>query len=266
MGRDKRKTRLDKGGTTGGDFVGFSAFAAAPTTTLQASPVYTGSDAQLSLVFKRVTQKRDAVTKARALNELQLYFEQDSAKKEQVEALSHLVFIYYAKLHYDDSSAVRAAALSCLKAACQRLPKAWSTLVTEQQPQVEGMMWCAQADPAAEVRAAALSPEDTISAKGVIDYVSRILGYDRPRSMHDALFARKAEPSSLSDSEREQLDERYERIVGTALSGMELWLKQHPETDDDRYEDNIKDSVMWKTLTSSKRCVVGVTCLELERN
>jgi len=67
MGRDKRKTRLDKGGTSGGEFVGFSACAAPSAVSLKASPVYTGSDAQLSLVLKRITQKRDAVTKAKAL-------------------------------------------------------------------------------------------------------------------------------------------------------------------------------------------------------
>jgi hypothetical protein len=48
------------------------------------------------------------------------------------------------------------------------------------------------------------------------------------------------------------MDERFERIVGTALSGLELWIQEHPETPDVRYDDIIKDSILWKTLTSSK--------------
>jgi len=248
MGRDKRKTRLDKGGAAGGEFVGFSAFAA-PSTSLKASPVYTGSDSQLSLIFKRITQKRDAVTKARALNELQAHFEQDHNRKDQVDALSHLVFVYHSKINYDDASSVRAAALSCMNAACQRLPKAWNTLVTEQQPEVSGMMWCGRADPAAEVRVAAAAYEDA-SQKGVIQCVTRILEYDRPRTMHDALFARKQE---TDPPDRDEMDERYERIVGTALGGMDLWIQANPETDKSQYDDTIKDGHLWSALNSSKR-------------
>lgn len=251
MGRDKRKSRLDKGGASSGEFVGFSAFAApsAVSSSLKPSPVYTGSDAQLSLVFKKITQKRDAVTKARALNELQAYFEQDHNRKDQVDALTHLVFVYHSKIVYDDASSVRAAAISCMNAAYQRLPKAWSTLVTEQQAEVSGMIWCGRADPSAEVRAAAATYDDASEA-GVIQYVTRILGYDRPRVMHDALFARKQE---TDPPDRDELDERYERIVGTALGGTDLWIRAHPETNDSQYEDKIKDGILWSTLKSSKR-------------
>jgi hypothetical protein len=245
MGRDKRKTRLDKGGATSGDFVGFGAFAA-PSTSLKASPVYTGSDSNLSLIFKRITQKRDAITKARALHELQAYFEEDHNRKDQVDAFSHLVFVYHSKLYYDDSASVRAAALLCMKAACQRLPKAWSTLVVDQLPEVSGMMWCAQADPTAEVRAAASSPQP--SANGLIAHVSQILGYERPSAMYDALFARK-QPTEI---DRDEMDERFERIVGTTLAGMELWVQQHSETQANLYGDSIKDNILWKTLTSAK--------------
>lgn len=249
MGRDKRKTRLDKGGASGGEFVGFSAFAAPSAVSLKASPVYTGSDSQLSLVFKKITQKRDAVTKARALNELQAYFEQDHNRKDQVDALSHLVFVFHSKIAYDDASSVRSAAISCMNVACQRLPKAWNTLVTEQRPEVSGMLWCGRADPAAEVRAADAFYNDA-SQKGVIEYATRILGYDRPRVMHDALFARKQE---TDPPDRDELDERYERIVGTSLGGMDLWIQAHPETEDNQYEDCIKDGILWNTLNSSKR-------------
>lgn len=249
MGRDKRKSRLDKGGATGGEaFVGFSAFAA-PSTSLKASPVYTGSDAQLSLVFKRITQKRDAVTKVKALNDLQTYFEQDHNRKDQKDALAHLVFVYHAKINYDDASSVRAAAISCMNAACQRLPKAWKTLVLEQQPEVCGMLWCGRADPAAEVRVAAALYDGAVQ-KGVVQYVTRILGYDRPRIMHDALFARKQEPEP---PDRDELDERYERIVGTALGGIDLWIQGHPETEESTYQGTIQDGILWSTLNSSKR-------------
>lgn len=250
MGREKRKSRLDKGSAPRGDFVGFSQFAA-PTTTLRASPVCTASDTQLGLVFKRITQKRDSVTKTKSLQELQAYFENEGViRKNQVEALAHLVFVYHSKLAYDDAASVRAAAILCVKAASHRVPKAWNTLV-EDLPEVNGMLWCAQADPTQEVRSAA-TPSFVSTSEGVILYVKRILGYDRPRIMHDALFARK---QMDSDAEQDELDERYERIVGTALSGIELWIQRHPETDQDLYEGRIDDAILWKAFNSSKRCV-----------
>jgi hypothetical protein len=159
------------------------------------------------------------------------------------------VFIYHSKIAYDDSSSVRAAAISCMNAAYARLPKAWSTLVTEQQPEVSGMMFCGRADPAAEVRASAANFHYA-SQQGVVPYVTRILGYDRPRSMYDALFARKQE---TEPPDRDELDERFERIVGTSLGGMNLWIQAHPETEENRYIDQINDGILWSTMNSSKR-------------
>ena len=266
MGRTKeRKGRLDKGSAGTSEFVGFSAFAvtassrqeddAAPAPPqLQWSPVYAGSDTQLSLLFKKISQKRDSVTKARALTDLEAYFSSEEiSRKEQVSALCHLLFVYHTKLSYDSYSAVRAAALSCLKVARSRIPKAWNTL-WKQHPDLQGMVWCCRADPAAEVRAVAF--DGAQSQNGVCAYVTRILSYGRASKMHDALFARKSDQGMLSDSEREQAEERYERIVGIALSGMSDFVQHYPEdTCTTPYSDYFADGVLWKNLVSSKRYV-----------
>ena len=262
MVKEKRKTRLEKGGGGGSEFVGFAAFASPSVSAstaqgppaLKWSPVYTGSDPQLSLVFKKISQKRDGLTKSKALNELEEYFNKDDAvKKEQVAALSHLLFIYHAKLSYDDFSSVRASSLAALTASYRRLPKAWIGLVMEQHRQVWGMIWCAQGDASADVKIAAKHLCAQIqdgSFGGVQDYVRRILTYGRPMAMHEDLFSKKDD--DLSEMEREQLDERFERISGAAIEGMEIWIQLHPESEDYVYEVFLPDTFLFKTLTSSK--------------
>ena len=262
MGKEKRKNRLEKGGGGGGDFVGFSAFAQPSTShesdqgppVLKWSPVYTGSDAQLSLIFKKIAQKKDGLTKSKALKELEDYFNNDTVtKKEQIAALLHLIFIYHSKLCYDDFASVRASSIATLTAAYSRLPKAWASLVLEQHCEVWGMLWCAQRDASSDVKAAAnvlcqSIPDD--SFEGVQEYTRRILTYGRATAMHDDLFSKRDE--NLSEINKDQLDERFERITGTAIDGMELWIKQHPETDDITYESVLTDCLLFKTLTSSK--------------
>ena len=40
------------------------------TTTLKSSPIYTGNNTQITLLFRKIGQKRDPITKVRALEEL----------------------------------------------------------------------------------------------------------------------------------------------------------------------------------------------------
>lgn len=270
MGKEKRKNRLDKGSSVAasGEFLGFGAFAQplatdvssdSPNQTSQASlrwsPVYTGSDSQLSILFKKIGQKRDGSTKAKALSELQDFFEDETKpRKEQVTALSHLLFVYHSKLNYDDFSSVRSASLIVIDAAKRRLPKAWRTLM-DQQRELWGMVWCASADPSSEVQNAAQLLCGSISMEewnGVWDFVTRMLSYGRAKMMHQELFARRSGEETLTDAERELLDERFERIVGSSLLGVTLWLQVFPETSSFLYNSSIKDSILWKPLTSSK--------------
>lgn len=278
MGKEKRKNRLDKGGASaGGEFVGFGAFSQPSTqgsdvssSQLKWSPVYTGSDSQLSILFKKIGQKRDGSTKAKALLEVKAFIEDETnGKKDKVTALAHLLFAYHSKLTYDDSATVRAAALSTLNSARLQLPKALNTLLQENSELV-GMIWCAKTDPASEVRAAARKWCQEYSSDdfdGLWSFVTRILGYGRPKTMHDDIFARRSGDEALSDLEREQLDERFERIVGTVLQGVDAWLKAFPETDSLKYETHIKDSVLWKQMTNSRNSfrlkayqVLGTMC------
>ena len=220
MGREKRKGRLDKSTVPKKtEFIGFSAFAPAANNNHDAgsnnnnnndrqrplwSPVYTGSDETLQLLFPRISQKRDATTKVKALHELQSYMSKTLddndrvLRRSQLEALPHTAWLYVHKLHYDSAASVRAAALGVWQAATQRLPKAVTNLVTA-KPEILGMWWVAQADPAANVRAAAAGVHNSSSTawpwqEGLVqDYAARILSYGRASAMHQALVCQKEE-------------------------------------------------------------------------
>mmetsp|Transcript_30460 Transcript_30460/g.73043 ORF Transcript_30460/g.73043 Transcript_30460/m.73043 type:complete len:1725 (-) Transcript_30460:73-5247(-) len=269
MGREKRKARLNKGES--GEFLGFAAFAApaaAPSATngapssapsLTLAPIYTGSDSSLSLLFPRIGQKRDATTKTKALGDLKVFFADSSKpKKAQVEALSHLCYLFHSKLHYDNTPRVRAGCLECFLPASESVPKAWKTL-TQVQPEILGMILCSTADPGAEVRMAAnalveslSSSNPTIFTEGMWDYVERILSYGNSKTMNAELFQKKDSASALSDEQKEELEERYERIVGAAIGGMQLYLqKYHSETTTETTpRTNVK--FLWKAMASTK--------------
>lgn len=279
MGREKRKTRLNKGES--GDFIGFGAFAApAPSidsntssnsrqvgSSLTLSPVYTGSESALTVLFQRIGQKRDATTKTKALRELQDYFADGShPKKSQVDALSHFLYLYHSKLHYDNTAKVRASCLNCCRQACMRLPKAWKVLCEQQQPELLGMMLCARADTAADVRLAANQLAEAIQnfkedhdldlelAEGVWDYVKRILSYGKSKAMYEDLFQKKeiSTFSTLSEQQKEDLEERFERIVGTTLGGIQLYMQQHPNKTPQGHNTFDNTKFLWKTLSSPK--------------
>lgn len=74
------------------------------------SPIYTGSDARLIVLFRKIGQKRDPATKVRALEELsQCVFPPISKatasseadefpRPEKIAALCHLAFLHETKL------------------------------------------------------------------------------------------------------------------------------------------------------------------------
>ena len=285
MSREKRKNRLDKASSasSSGEFLGFGAFAeprqmddaslssSIPQTSIVWSPVYNGSDRQLAITFKKIGQKRDGSTKTKALIDIKTFFtDENQNKKDQISALTHLLFIFHARLFYDDFASVRAAALSTLDVARKRLPKVWKKML-DRHEEVKGMIWCSQADPSSEVKISVQAISKSLSSddwSGVWAYVSRILTYSRPKVMYDDLFARKSSDDSLSDSENEQLDERFERLVGTALSGLTLWIQSFPETEIFEYSSYITDSILWKPLTSARNSfrrkayqLLGALCL-----
>jgi len=200
--KSDRKTRLEKGTT---EFTGFAAFAtplggnvsvassslsvspsmASSVHTPQSrtlSPVYTGSDADVALLLKKVSQKRDVVTKTRAVEELteRLFArnepEKDNdddddderqqmdgvvpvvvlSKQEQVAAVSHLLCLFVTKLAYDNAPSVKIALLDLMQQAVRHIPKAWIGWLYHQHPTLLGMLYCLQSDPISDaVRTAA---------------------------------------------------------------------------------------------------------------
>ncbi len=298
MGREKRKARLNKGEAS--EFIGFGAFAlpeitststpvltssviasapnsgsgsgsgisTAKSTTkgLSLAPVYLGTESQLSLLFPRIGQKRDATTKTKALQELRDYFADSTIlKKAQADALAHFLYLYQSKLHYDNTPRVRANSLECCHQAILQVPKAFATLVS-QQPELIGMILCGRADPAADVRKAAQLAAQALAAidselteipiqgwitQGMWDYVQRILSYGKPMAMHQDLFQRKSQQhdAKLSDKQEEELDERFIRIIGTALGGLQIHIQLKsdetlPKAEEVKY--------LWRTLASPK--------------
>ena len=327
MGREKRKGRLNKTGDSAsrtGAFIGFGAFAngggaagsssippsqESETTTkslgagkngsssIRLSPIYTGSDQRLGLLFPKIGQKRDAKTKTKALLDLLDFFQSgncaaskgnDAAnptiapptKKTKAEALSHFLYLFQTKLCYDASTRVRAHAVRVCSFASSSMPKAWKNLTSEGEAcEIHGILLCAKADLAAEVRTAAAaypydeSDEEALDS-GMWIYTKRILSYHKPLDMHVDLFQKKGgggggdgtatitKPSAynLSESQQEELEERYERIVGTVIEGMRLhllWRNKQQTKNADAYSsttttDPSSVKFLWKALASSK--------------
>jgi len=268
------------------------------------SPIYTGSDPTLGLLFPKIGQKRDATTKSKALSDLTDFFRDNSvAKKQKAEALSHFLYLFRTKLYYDRSSKVRACSVRLCLVASEECPKAWKNLVVgasgcgEAHNEIMGMVLCAKADSAAEVRAATaavVGEEDSNSNSnnnnnnddddyddnqkaaadaGLWGFAKKILSYNKPMDMHVDLFQKKgaAESSTksttkLSEAQQEELEERYERIVGTTIEGLRLHLlqqqqqqQQKPQNDNNNntqsqhtVDDPSTIKYLWKTLVSPK--------------
>ena len=302
MGREKRKGRLNKTGesaSTNGAFIGFGAFANAGVSggasnlssqasetkatnsnnsnRVRLSPIYTGSDQKLLLLFPKIGQKRDATTKSKALLDLLEFFQsEENPKKTKAEALSHFLYLFQTKLFYDNSPRVRAHAVKVCSYASSSLPKAWKNLTAEgESVEIHGMLLCAKADLAAEVRmAAAAYPgeddkcDEKILNSGVWSHAKKILSYNKPIEMHMDLFQKKgggdgasikAKSASvqLSEAQQEELEERYERIVGTTIEGMRLNLLRRSKQDpnnilDSSNSDPSSVKYLWKALASLK--------------
>ena len=118
------------------------------------SPIYTGNDARLSLLFRTISQKRNATTKVRAIEELihEVYPSSNTtttttnsttstrnsttitttnttvSRPEKIAALSHLLYLHETKLGYDNNPSVRAMSYMALVSARSHVPKAWSAL------------------------------------------------------------------------------------------------------------------------------------------
>jgi hypothetical protein len=296
--KEKRKTRLDKASASGPtEFIGFAAFATPDTDTdttaasasaapaagtgtdstknaLAWTPVYTGPDASLTVLFPRIGQKRDSNTKVKALQDLRDYFGTAQQKRLQVEALQHWAWLYHHKIHYDPAASVRAAAMQVWWQVAQHIPKAFETL-TNCYSELLGMMYSCQTDPATEVRIAATTATApttdpllwnsetanlTVWRSGIDAYVSRILSYSRASVMHEALVARKNEKAAdLNEQQKDVMEERFERITGTALEAMGLWLRSNnTETSSSSGDETTTSDLYpnskqwWKTLHSPK--------------
>lgn len=256
MVKDKRKDRTAKSfASTGTDFVGFSAFAdsseGTSVSTIQrnkhsldnqlseCTPNYGGKDERFLLIFSRIRQKRDSVTICRSLTELQVLVDDDAVNKPVIaESLPHWAWLYHKKLNYDSCGTVRALSILTWILYQKRVPKVCLKTALS-QPEVLGMLYCGQVDPSIEVRSACSANPDFFPTNklksntpewpwqlGLTKYVSRILSYEQPITMHNDLFARKNDKSDVFTSvENDALEERYEGIVSTALCAMECWIR-----------------------------------------
>jgi len=131
---------------------------------LRPSPIYTGNDARLSILFRKISQKRNPTTKVRALEELigevfppttttntttatttttspslttSTAATEDAAstttstaysRPDKIASLSHLLYLHETKLGYDNNPSVRALSYLALACARHHVPKAWNAL------------------------------------------------------------------------------------------------------------------------------------------
>lgn len=127
---------------------------------LRPSPIYTGNDARLSILFRKISQKRNPTTKVRALEELigevfppttttntttatttttspslttSTAATEDAAstaysRPDKIASLSHLLYLHETKLGYDNNPSVRALSYLALVCARHHVPKAWNAL------------------------------------------------------------------------------------------------------------------------------------------
>jgi len=252
MGRDaKKKGRLDptsdssKNGAT--HFIGFSAFATSPTAVNQslagskeqlfAAPVYMGSDDQLQLLFSRIRQKKSTVTKVKALEELSQTVAGDFYDKPTLrQALPHIVWLYINKLYYDNDPDVRAAAITLWKKLYSKVPKAVLARLEDGQDELLPRWYCSQSDPATSVRKAADSLLKSINHDVPLDwmsiesYVRRMLSYGRPSTMYQALYDTSVSSGGLSETEKQESEEVFERVTAVCLDSIRGWLSGEPET------------------------------------
>lgn len=238
----QRKERI------GGEFIGFSAFAApaeAPPQQQSWSPVYTGQHDGFRSLFSRLSQKSDCRTLCTALQDLSTLFEEkDLHRRVQIDALFHWAWLYHTKLGpVDANSTVRAGAFSVWVIANGRIPKAVAS-ICQRYPELLGMLYSAKADPSSEVRNAAagtslLEDNDWPWWEGITAYTTRILSYGRPSGMDSALF-----PKRTGDPDRDQMEERFDRLVGNCLDVLIIWMRDHPCLE--------ANDVWWKTFGSSK--------------
>ena len=259
--KEKRKARLDKKAAGSSEFIGFGAFASGTSSASGVfdstgsapkhskpipTPVFEGTDPALQQVFHRISQKRDGLTKTKALQELANLLETHENKWEiRVHGLPHWMWLYTTKLSVETSVAsIRATSLLVWQVVLKRVPKAVFAMA-QAHSELWGIWYAATVDPAQEVRhqasntvqlatqvweehnqqSASLKDEndsdDPPWRRGVLDYSSRILGYTRPSTMYEALFAKnKTDAKSLSADQKEDAEERFQFLTGLVLDSL----------------------------------------------
>jgi hypothetical protein len=250
--------------------------------SIRPSPIYTGSDQQLIVLFRKIGQKRDATTKIRALEELaaNVFAEnsEDYTRPEKIASLCHLVFLHETKLGYDNNPSVRALSYKALVACKSHVPKAWSGLFVGEDGDAAsaantvGLAWGAsRGDPSSDVVKFANEfvkqldkDSDEMSyaiQMAILNYAKLVLGCKRASALQDVInpvstsFSPNTEPSAgkdkkktakaaakdaevaaaLAESEREEMEERYERVMLSTLIGLGAFVECHPETDNSQY-------------------------------
>ena len=270
--------------------------------SIRPSPIYTGSDQRLIVLFRKIGQKRDATTKIRALDELTATVfsadteENDFARPEKIASLCHLVFLHETKLGYDNNPSVRAASYKALVVSKAHVPRAWNGLFVGEDGEIPaantvGMAWAAKGDPFSEVVKSAtefiklLSKDtnmiDSSSKLAILEYSKLVIGCKRSSALQDVInpvsasFSSNCEQPSgkdkkkggkaaqknaeataaLAEIEREEIEERFERVVLSVLFGLGSLIEYQPEIDSEKYSSiqAFPDSNSITRLMSSSR-------------
>ena len=242
--------------------------------TFVPSPVFIGSDSTCDSQLKRMERKRDAITISRALQELNEYAfsttnEHPLNRPEKVATLANLLHLYKSKLSHDNHYSVRSQALYILTDASKSVPKAWAKFITNILSNPDGQengvgnaigwLYVSTCDPMTEVKRAANSLWDTLY-RNVADgnYVlddehSHITPTEQLTMLYDAVWTHllavlqvTVRPHKLNQAlfdtkkgDKEEMEERFERVVLTTLRAMNQFMSSTTYTDTFTLNDNI---------------------------
>lgn len=267
-------------------FTGFSAFASHKSIATSAvqlslskhsnqpnkftpSPICTNTDQELVQIFKKIA-KKDFITKSRAVAQLASYcypcknndFQTQLSnipKSEQVSAFSHFFFIFANKLIHDNNPAVRSEAINTLGCAIAHIPKACHGFLSNNisSANVLGWVYSSQSSQTSdEAKIAAkvwrqvldLFKESSEDLNGFICHHLEFILENSSRSanLNSALFGNKTKAGHSNDSDHDEIEERYERVMSITLKSLIRFIPN-------RLGATFRNpSLLWKHLNSTR--------------
>lgn len=250
-----------------------NATSSTNSTTFAWTPAYTGPDDTFRSLFARIGQKKDSGTVTKALIDLSDHMMTHTSSSSSthnnnntnimnrrllVEALVHYAWLYHSKLAWSDAPGIRAESLRLWSLAVALVPRAVAGLFRT-QPELLGLCYAAQSDPAREVRAVATAISNICNNRnqndvdydgadtpiegrlydhwtewpwqeGILSLTSRIFSYGQAPVLYKTLVYPHQKAASPTKQHRDDKNKCKEK-GGDAVPSQQ---QQHPTTEQDR--------------------------------